>query len=48
MSLPQLLEQVIQVRGIESSAVVSSSGELLEGAPYGGADLGLIDELITG
>jgi len=47
MSLPQLLEQVIEIKGISSSAVVSSSGELLEGAPHGGADLGVIDELIT-
>lgn len=47
MSLPELLEQVIAIKGIESSAVVSSSGELLEGASRDGEDVKLIGELIT-
>lgn len=47
MRLPELLEQVITVKGVESTAVVASSGELLEGAPQGGADTAVLGELIT-
>ena len=47
MSLPELLEQALAIRGVTSAAIVGRDGQLVEGASSSGQDLSFISGLIT-
>ena len=47
MSLPQLLQQVIDIKGVNSAAVVSGDGLMLEGASNNDTDLSFVGGLIA-
>ena len=47
MSLQELLNQVIDIKGVNSAAVVSSAGFVIEGAANNETDLNFVGGLIT-
>lgn len=47
MSLADLLNQVLAIRGVTSAAVVSGEGSIVEGVSHGGTNLDFIAGLIA-
>lgn len=47
MRLTELLNQVLQIKGVTSAAVVSGSGDLVEGASQDEVDLAFVAGLLT-
>lgn len=48
MNLPDLLKQVLDIKGVTSAAVVNDEGLVVESATKGNKDLGFVGNVIAG